>query len=215
MNSCSRACRDLPLFLGGDLDAARSGEVGAHLRGCPACRREAMGLQQALKQLQRIATPAVDESTFAAMHAVILERVEAGMAGSIAAPRGSAGWRLWWAMAAAAALFLAGWWFVRPPAVPAALERAPIAVPVGHSAATLVVPYAGERVPLRLLGDDVVSGEQEAGRGAAPGMMGRWRLRTLVDEQSGEPWPRVAPRPQQPPGARAPGAPAPGSVGPR
>ncbi len=210
MNRCSPVCRDLPLFLGGDLDLARSAEVSRHLRECSPCRREAMRLQQSLKQLQRIALPIVHESVFAEMQATIVARVDAEIAAGHAEPRVPVGWQLGWAGAAAAALFVIGWWFVRPPLAPAALERSPIAVPIGHSDPRLVQPYAGTGVPLRFLGDDVVSGERGAGFGPAPGMMGRWRLRALVDEEFFAPWPGTDRE-----GAPMPGSGARGRAGPK
>jgi len=205
MNRCSHVCRDLPLFIGGDLDVGRAAEIGRHLRDCPTCRREAVGLQQSLKQLRRIAAPAMaasadDESLFASMHAAIVDRVDAEIAGGIETADGTWfasgswgglrtmaahrwGWGLGWAAAAAVVLFVIGWWSVRPPAAPALLDRAPIVVPVRHAEANVVVPYAGPRVPLRLLGDEAVSDQRWAEIGRAPGMMGRCRLRSLVGEE--------------------------------
>lgn len=182
MSTCVRICRDLPLFIGGDLDAARAGEIGAHLRGCSCCRREAVGLQQPLKHLRGITEPVVDEAMFASMHAAIVARLDEV---EVAEPAPFPGWRVWAAGAAAAALFVLGWCWVERPVAPAALARPPIAVPIGHSHASPVVPYAGERmpVPLRLLGDEEIDD-----RGGA-GLMWRWRLRSLVDGDLGSPPP--------------------------
>lgn len=188
MSTCSRVRRDLPLFIGGDLGGARATEIGGHLRDCPRCRREAAGLQQPLKRLRGVVAPAVADSLFESMHAAIVARVEREANRPMPGPMPFGGWRVWVASVAAAALFVVGWCWVDRPAAPAALQRAPIAVPVGHSEPTLVVPYAGERVPvpLRLLGDDA-----NDDRGAA-GMMWRWRLRSLVDGEWDAPAP-IAP----------------------
>ncbi|MBL8730579.1 MAG: zf-HC2 domain-containing protein [Planctomycetes bacterium] len=199
MSLCSRVRRDLPLFIGGDLDVVRSAEVGRHLRDCPACRREAVGLQQPLKHLRGIVAPAVDDSWFPAMHAAIVTRLDAEVVGGSARPWVPSGWRLGVAGAAAAVLFVVGWSWVGPATAPAALGRAPIAVPVGHSDPTRVVPYAGERgsVPLRLLGNDVVTD-----RGGA-GIMERWALRSLVDEEFATPLPIPVPPEASTPSPRA------------
>jgi hypothetical protein len=199
MNRCSHVCRDLPLFIGGDLDVGRAAEIGRHLRDCATCRREAVGLQQSLKQLRRIAAPAMaastgDEALFASMHAAIVDRVDAEIACGVGSAGGGWrglhtmathrwGWGLGWAAAAAVVLFVVGWWAVRLPSAPTLLERAPIVVPVRHADANVVVPYAGPRVPLRLLGDEAVSDQRWTEIGRAPGMMGRCRLRSLVGEE--------------------------------
>jgi hypothetical protein len=179
MTTCSHVCRELPLFIGGDLDVLRSAEIGRHLRDCPRCRREAVSLQQPMKRLRRLAVPALGDAWFTSMHAAIVDRLDAEVAAGSTRPWALDGWRSWLAGMAAAALFVVGWCWVGPKTGPAALERPPIAVPVGHSDPTMVVPYAGERVPvpLRLLGDDVMTD-----RGGA-GIMARLRLRSLVDEE--------------------------------
>jgi anti-sigma factor RsiW len=197
MNRCSHVQHDLPLFVGGDLEPRVAAMVSVHLRECPVCRREAAGLQQAHKRLVRLAAPAVDERWFASMNTVIGDRLAAEVApGQVEAPRLAMRW--WWSAAAAAALFVLGWSMVRPPA-PAALGRAPIAIPVGHAGPSLAVPYAGERVPLQLLGDDVWAHSDWADGGEASGMLGRWRLRSLVDEEFEVPLPGASdPSPMRP-----------------
>lgn len=221
MSRCSHVRRDLPLFIGGDLAALRTGEIRRHLRDCPACRREAVGLQQSRKRLQRIVDPALvaavaDESLFTCMQAAIVDRVDAELLAGAGGPPVPSGHRLWWSAAAAAALFVIGWWLVQPSLRPAALERAPLAVPVGHAGAALVQPYAGPPVPLRLLGgagagDANPGGGSWAGgnwaeSGLQPGMMGRWRLRSLVGEGPTVPLPGVE-VPSGPPEAAAPAGP--------
>lgn len=203
MNRCSQAQQDLPLFVGGDLEPRAAAMVSVHLRECPVCRREAAALQQARKHLLRLAVPAVDEQWFASMHTAIGDRLAAELGhGPVGSPR--RGMRWWWSAAAAAALFGLGWSLV-PPSTPAVLGRAPIAIPVGHAGPSLVVPYAGDRVPLRLLGDDVWMHDSWADSGQAPGMLGRWRLRSLVDEELAVPLPGEPP----PLAPSAPGSPQP------
>jgi anti-sigma factor RsiW len=190
MSLCARSRRDLPLFVGGDLESGRAAEVSRHLRACPACRSEAVRLQQPLRHLQRLAAAIDDEAGFASLQATIIDRIGREQENGGPALRGPFGQRLWWTAAAVAVVvsFAIGWWSVRAVAAPAALERAPIAIPVGHPGPALVVPYAGPRVPVRLLGD-----EPAAGRGPGSGMLGRWRLHALVDEALADP---VSPAPK-------------------
>lgn len=191
MSRC-RAIRDaLPLFVGGDLAETRARAVRQHLRDCAACRREAAGLQQPLKRLRGLGAGAVDEAMFASLQDAIVERVAAEACGDALGERPRTH-PAWWAAAAAAALvsFLVGWWVVRPAAGPALLRRAPIAMPVGDPGPSVVVPYAGPRVPLRLLGHEPGSGSAQG-----PGMMGRLRLRSLVEEAEDLP-PPLAPSPR-------------------
>jgi hypothetical protein len=174
--SCGSIAASLPLFAGGDLDARAAEGVRAHLRDCAACRAEAARLQQATLRLRRFAAApgaGVDEAMFEALHRDILGRVAAS-----AEPMRPRWWP--WTVAAAALLTVGFWWglglaeddggvFVRPPlATPAAFEPA------------IVVPWAGPRVPLRPLSDDRPWQADDAGDGS--GMLGRDRLRGLVDE---------------------------------
>lgn len=185
MNRCAHVQRELPLFVGGDLGPPAAAMVAAHLRDCPTCRREAVRLQQSLRRLRSVTVPAVDEQWFASMAAAIDDRLAAeAAAGPSRSPVAVSRW--WWSAAAALLLFAVGWWLVRPPA-PAVFGRAPIAIPVGHpgpghAGGALVAPYAGERISLRPLGDDESMRGSWADSGQAPGMLGRWRLRALVDE---------------------------------
>ena len=174
MSLCHDVRSQLPLFVGGDLEAGRSSLVREHLRDCPTCRREAAGLQQPLKHLRRLAATPVDEAVFESLHDEILERVAAEV-GAERSPVGAR--RMWLAATVAAASFVIGWWLVRPAALPDALDRPPIGTSVRYTGPVQVVPYAGERVPLRSLG-----AEEWSGNGPGSGMLERWRLRSLVEE---------------------------------
>jgi hypothetical protein len=185
----SRACRlvqrELPWFVGGDLPASRRDAVQDHLRGCLPCRRQAASLQQSTKALRAMAGDAasaaagpVDEALFTSMHASILATVEAEVAASACHDRMPLR-RLVLPVAAAVALFSIGWWIVRSPSGLSLFERPPIVSPAMAVGPATVVPYAGPRVELRLLGDE--RSEDPAGS-LGPGLMGRWRLRSLVGE---------------------------------
>ncbi|MBL9076064.1 MAG: zf-HC2 domain-containing protein [Planctomycetes bacterium] len=193
MSSCRTIRRQLPLFVGGDLAVPAAADVREHLRGCQACRREAAGLQQPLLRLREVEPAVGDEAMFTAMQQAIVARVAGAAAGSVR-PVGRPLARPWLVGAAAAALvsFLVGWGWVRTHERPSALQRPPIAMPVGHGDTELAVPYAGDRVPLRLLGDEPGSSSTQG-----PGMLGRWRLRSLVETpvEPGEP---MAPVPVAP-----------------
>jgi hypothetical protein len=185
--TCKRVRRELPWFVGGDLPVARRAEVQEHLRGCFECRRDAASLQQSTKVLREVGErPAarIDEAMFADMHATILDGLDAELRADPPRPVLP---RPLVSIAAAGVLFTVGWWFVRGPAQASVFERPPIVMPVGseHPAA---VPYSGPRVPLRLLGEEHPDREVTGTDGMGPGMMGRWRLRTLVDEGAPAPW---------------------------
>jgi anti-sigma factor RsiW len=65
-------------FVGGDLVPAAAEGVRRHLRGCAACRNEAVGWQQARKALRGFgaAVPrAADEAMFVDLHASIVAAV--------------------------------------------------------------------------------------------------------------------------------------------
>lgn len=191
MSRCRQIREALPLFVGGDLAGVRADAVREHLRDCTACRREAAGLQQPLKRLRGLGAAAVDEAMFASLQDAIVERVAAEALGDVPGERLRTH-PAWWGAAAAAAVLscLVGFWVVRPEAGPALLRRAPIAMPVGDPGPSVVVPYAGPRVPLRLLGHEPGSGSAQG-----PGMMGRLRLRSLVEETDDLP-PPLAPAPR-------------------
>lgn len=197
---CRTVRRELPWFVGGDLPEARIDAVQEHLMVCVDCRRQAASLQQSTKALRAMAeqatspTPAVAESMFASMHAEILGRVDEIAAASDRGP--SPVWRSLLSIAAAAVLFVVGWWLVRSPSSLSVFERSPMVAPAAAGPAT-VVPWAGPRVELQLLGDE---GPAAGGTGSpGPGMMGRWRLRTLVGEEGPE---RLLPGPESAAGGR-------------
>lgn len=198
MTSCAKILPWLPGFVGDDLDADRTAAVREHLHTCVGCRREASSLQQAHQALQRLgpaAAPGVDEAWFAELQRDIVDRV--GRAAERDGPR----WRdaLRWPVsaAAAAALFLCGWWLVRDGGPESLLQRPPIATTVGHSGAAKAVPWSGQRVQVQQLGD-----EGGVENGVGPGMMGRYRLRTLEGHEWPAGWPLPEDRPQA--GAGAP-----------
>jgi hypothetical protein len=176
--NCTQVRPALPLFVGGDVDVATGDDVRAHLRDCPACRAEASALQQATLRLRRLAAaPAagVDEAMFAAMHGDVMAHVGAA---AEAAPR--AEWRAWpWVAAAATALLAVGFWWGFDVGDDGVYRRMPIALPAVLEPAK-VVPWSGPRVVLRPLSDDRAFGADDASDGS--GMLGRDRLRLLVDE---------------------------------
>jgi anti-sigma factor RsiW len=169
VTTCAQIARQLPWFVGDDLDAAAAAAVRAHLLACTRCRAQAATLRQAVRRLGAFAdapVPAADEAMFAAMHRRILERV----AGEVPAPA-----RSHWLVAAAAAVLLlaVGWWAIgtgRAPTPPSPRLATPAAFE----------PGPGEEVRRQTLdsahavgGDDFVDG---------PGILWRDRLRQFVDE---------------------------------
>lgn len=214
---CARVRTLLPLFVGSDLCADVPAEaqqllaLREHLRECGGCRREAADLQQSNKALRAsfaAARPRVEESSFTTMHASIMAAVQTDAALRERGHR--AAWRRPWLFASAAALFLAGVWFVRAPGGLTLMRRAPIATPIGSDAAVRAVPWAGPRVELEPLGEESWTyGAAESGFGA--GMMGRGRLRALVEEDmlppaSADPLPEPGQptKPAKPKPAKAP-----------
>lgn len=176
---CDGVRPHLPLFAGGDLDAADNEAVRAHLIECVGCRNEAAGLQRALADLRAAGTgsaPGVDDAWFAALQRSICERVDAAGAVPFA---GGPTWRAWGL--AAAALLLVGVGFVlgRSRETPSVFTRP--ATPVDLKA----VPYAGPRAPMLQLGNDEHRGAaREPAQEVVPaaGMRARDELRTLVDD---------------------------------
>lgn len=183
MSSCAQVLDWLPCFVGDDLDVESASAVRAHLRDCVACRREAAALQQsmkALRSLQEAGAPGVDDAAFAVMHTSILAAVDRA---ATETGRGS-GWRLprWLASAAAAVLlFGVGWHLMRGDESPFG-DRRGFSVSFDHAGPAKAVPWSdGGHVQLRPLGDDGASGDADryVEGSVGPGMMGRWRLRTL------------------------------------
>jgi hypothetical protein len=211
---CDSIREALPWFVGGDLEVARSEVVRAHLVECFACRAEAATLQQGIARLQRAAVArasGVDDMFFGDMHRTIMAQVGvsevggsgAGGLGRALAPAGVA-MKMWMPLAALLLVGL-GFWagrgrtesiFDRPPlGVP--LGVATSTVPVSHGEPPTAVPWAGDGVPLRLLGEDFPldregsddgNGEGDGDRdgadvGRGTGMMGRRTLRQLVNDR--------------------------------
>lgn len=188
MTTCAKVGSWLPGFVGDNLDADAAAIVRAHLRDCVLCRREAAALQQARNALQRLGTapaPGVDDAWFAELQRDVVAAV--GRQAHRVGPR-------WWEIcrwplsaAAAAALFLCGWWLVRDAGPESLLQRPPIATAVGHTGPAKAVPWSGERLEMLPLGD-----EGGVENGVGPGMMGRWRLRTLEGHEWSTGWPLPA-----------------------
>jgi hypothetical protein len=198
--SCERVCAQLPPFLGGELDAAGAAVVRQHLLGCHACRGEAAAFQRALGGLHALAqqpVAGVDEAFFAKLHGAIV----ADCAACEPLPTGAMrGWRWGLAALAAAALVAVGFWCGHDRAV-SVWDRPPLGTSTAFTEPT-AVPYAGPRVPLRLLGDDAPaearspgdagagtldpgsmdSGSGDVARGVGSGLRARDRLRSLVDD---------------------------------
>jgi len=177
--TCDDVRRNLEWFVGDDLDAGSAAQVRAHLRECVVCRNDAASLQQAIKGLRGLATaghPDVDDAMFTAMHASIVERIDAE-SHALGRVRGRGWWRVL-PLAAAAAVFAIGWWSVRGLDGGSVFDRPPLGTLVDHGVPVKVVPWSGPRVPLQPLGDERSEPDAASG-GVGPGMMGRWRLRTL------------------------------------
>lgn len=184
--ACATMREALPWFVGGELEPARAAAVREHLVECLACRTEAAAWRQSRARLQRAASaavPGVDDGFFQAMHSAIVAEVAAGDRAPAAPPR-----QLHWWMVLAAVLLLGLGFFAGRGRSPATVfERAPLATPAAFDT-PLVVPWAGERVPLQWLGDErrlsdgaAATDQVESGQGA--GMMGRTTLRTLAEDR--------------------------------
>jgi anti-sigma factor RsiW len=74
---CAKVGRALPLFVGRDLDAGRSGRVSAHLTECERCRALEAGLRESREWLQSVAPPPLNESDYSAVRRGVWERIEA------------------------------------------------------------------------------------------------------------------------------------------
>jgi hypothetical protein len=116
--------------------------------------------------------PAAAEPMFAAMHASIVRQVA-----TMAPVDRVSWWRRLLPVAAAAALFVCGWWLVREPAPLSVFERPAIGTPVDVRGPLRATPFVRSQVPLRLLGNE--TGGDGQGDGLGAGLMGRWQLRTL------------------------------------
>ena len=58
--NCPNVIPVLSAYQDGELDAALAGDVGRHLRDCPACRAEWEGLQELGRVLRQLPPPAAD-----------------------------------------------------------------------------------------------------------------------------------------------------------
>jgi anti-sigma factor RsiW len=186
--ACCRARRRLVAFVAGELPAARARAVRQHLFRCVACRRLAASHQQAGQALRHAGAAIVASGRYEAIADTMFERIVARAAGS---PPGGAGlpttaaWstRLAWAAAAALLVVLGGLWGTGS-ASSSVWRRAPIAAQVAEresDGSAIVVPWSGPRVVLQPVGLDAVPPDGGAGTGGT-GMMGRDRLRAVVDE---------------------------------
>ncbi len=187
-SACKRVRELLPAFAGGDLDPADLEAVRVHLLGCHACRGDAAGYRRALADLRGLAdasVPGVDDAFFASMHGTVV----ATCAGGPMRAERARWWRWPLAVAAAAALVAVGFWWGHDRDV-SVWDRPPLATTavLGDPKA---VPWAGPRVPLRLLGNDdagdtgdpadAIDGAPATG-GVGAGLRARDRLRSLVDD---------------------------------
>lgn len=191
----------------GELDAARSAEVRAHLRQCVACRAEAgafLRAGRALREAMVARDAAVDDDALQVdLHAAIMARVSEIEWRDGAAHEGAAAaygpgvlgfarfwhalpWRQVVALVAAAVMLVAlgfwafGFWLGDGSGRDSIWNRQP--VQASGDGPLRALPYAGPRVELLPVGlpiDDVGGAEN----GVGPGMMGRGRLRTQIDDE--------------------------------
>lgn len=184
--SCDDVRGLLPLFIGDDLDEAANETVRTHLVACHACRGQASAFQRAAADLRRsVGRPVdgVDEAMFASLQESIMARVEALPAESLLVVGRFEGVRRFGLAAAAMALLAIGFWWGQEQEPESLWSRRPVATPVGLDALK-AVPYAGQRAPMRLLGNESVRTLDGAtGDGIeGSGLRGRDQLRSLVDD---------------------------------
>ena len=184
MIPCSGIADRLPEFVGGDLASADAAAVRAHLIACHECRRQAGTLQRARGALLGAAASAmrgIDEADFTAMHrSIVAATTSALQAKESAQPAMQRRPGPWWLVAAAALLVCGMWFGMQSRRDRSVWHRAPTATP---AASSIVVPWSGPRLDMRLLGDErpmAAPASEPAGFGS--GLMGRHRLRALVDE---------------------------------
>lgn len=180
MSACREISALLPEFVGDDLASSMVEHVRAHLIDCSACRRVAGSLQRSRAALRSAAVGAeraFDETAFATMHRSIVAATTAAMRGDELSQR-TAQRRPgpWWLLAAAALVVGGAWFGMQSRRESSVWHRLPTATPAAEA---LVVPWSGQRVDLQLLGDERSS---LSGEGFGTGLMGRHRLRMLVDE---------------------------------
>lgn len=185
-SSCDAVRAQLALFVGGDLEVAAADAVREHLLACLTCRNEAAGLQRAVFGLRReavAAAPRLGEDFFASLQHDICARVAAAAVPDAAPAATRSPWRGLFVAAAAAGLALAGFLATRG-GEPSVWTRPAVATPVDFGAPK-AVPWAGPRVPLRLLGDDGLADEAiDDATGETQGLRARETLRNLVDDAS-------------------------------
>lgn len=73
---CAKVGKALPLSVGDDLDAGRSGEVSAHLAVCERCRALEAGLRDSREWLESVPPPPLEESDYSAVRRGVWERIE-------------------------------------------------------------------------------------------------------------------------------------------
>lgn len=188
-----------------ELDAARLAEVRAHLRDCHGCRTEAGGFLRAGRALREAAAVrdavVADDVLQQDLHAAIMARVaeiewqEGAVHEAAAYGPGVLGFARFWqalpwrqvvALVAAAVMLVAlgfwafGFWLDDGSGRDSIWNRQP--VQASGDGPLRALPYAGPRVELLPVGlpiDDVGGAEN----GVGPGMMGRGRLRTQIDDE--------------------------------
>lgn len=74
---CAKVVRSLPLYVGRDLDAGRSGEISAHLARCERCRALEAGLRESRAWLESAPPPPLHESDYSAVRHDVWQRIEA------------------------------------------------------------------------------------------------------------------------------------------
>lgn len=184
--SCDDVRGLLPLFIGDDLDEAAHETVRTHLVACHACRGQASAFQRSTADLRRLAgrpVDGVDEAMFASLQESIMARVEALPAEPLLVVGRWQAVRRFGLATAAMALLAVGFWWGQEQEPESLWNRRPVATPVVLDAPR-AVPYAGQRAPMRLLGNDGLRTLDDAtGDGIeGSGLRGRVELRSLVDD---------------------------------